>query len=373
MKKLGLFGVGGLAMLLACGSPAEEKQRNGETTSDPVSQPIVNGTPAPSYLEAALVDTATFACSGAVIAPKVVLTAGHCVASASSWTVRTPFSGNQSARGSSSWTLYKSTGESVNPSVPDVALIFLDTPITLAFYPPLASTEYPDGTIGINVGRIQNNKLSNTALFAGAPIIMRDATPQGFPFDYISNTITESGDSGGPVYVGTGASRVIAAVCSGGGGGTQVMARTDAVYAELQRQIDAHGGGGGGSSSGGSASPPPAGPSGGGACVADSGSSSYASAHPLGACAKGELGAGGNNWYSWNVAAAGVAYDLELKSAGDAQLQMWKTVDNGATFTPIANDTPTGFRKTSSGAGKYLVVVVSPSGTPGTYDLTLAK
>ena len=72
------------------------------------------------------------------------------------------------------------------------------------------------------------------------------------------------------------------------------------------------------------------------------------------------------------MASAGVAYDLQV-AGGDASIQMWKTVDNGASFVKIANDTPTEFKKTSSGAGRYVVVVYSSSGSPGAYKLTLAK
>src|SRR6476660_1544070 len=84
----------------------EEQQAVGET----VDQPIVNGTSASEYTEAALVNGPGFVCSGAVIAPRVVLTAGHCVEGSSSWTIKAPYAGNQSARGSSSWTTYVSTG-----------------------------------------------------------------------------------------------------------------------------------------------------------------------------------------------------------------------------------------------------------------------
>ena len=56
-----------------------------------VAQPIVNGTAATAYTEAALINTDTFICSGAVIAPRIVLTAGHCVVDASSWTVVAPY------------------------------------------------------------------------------------------------------------------------------------------------------------------------------------------------------------------------------------------------------------------------------------------
>src|SRR5688500_14095964 len=44
-----------------------------------VPQPIINGNPAFDYPEAVLINMDSSACSGALIAPSVVLTAGHCV------------------------------------------------------------------------------------------------------------------------------------------------------------------------------------------------------------------------------------------------------------------------------------------------------
>ena len=158
---------------VACGVNEESSQ---EETSESSSQTIKNGQPATSFTEAALIDGPGFICSGAVIAPKVALTAGHCVTGASSWTVRTPYGGNQSAHGSSAWTQYVSTGTNVNPNTSDVALIFLDTPINLAAYPPIASAEYTNGTAATNVGRIQNNVASSTQLFFGATVTLTDAT-----------------------------------------------------------------------------------------------------------------------------------------------------------------------------------------------------
>lgn len=222
---------------VACGVNEESSQ---EETSESSSQTIKNGQPATSFTEAALIDGPGFICSGAVIAPKVALTAGHCVTGASSWTVRTPYGGNQSAHGSSAWTQYVSTGTNVNPNTSDVALIFLDTPINLAAYPPIASAEYTNGTAATNVGRIQNNVASSTQLFFGATVTLTDATSSGFPFAYMSTEIIEPGDSGGPVYIGTGAGRVIGAVNSGAGSGKQVLARTSDVYSQLQAQIAAH-------------------------------------------------------------------------------------------------------------------------------------
>ena len=41
-----------------------------EVLGEKVAQPIVNGSPATAYTEAALINTDTFICSGAVIAPR---------------------------------------------------------------------------------------------------------------------------------------------------------------------------------------------------------------------------------------------------------------------------------------------------------------
>src|SRR4051812_42746757 len=94
----------------ACAVPADDGGgQEQEVLGASVAQPIVNGSPASAYTEAALVNAPGFICSGAVIAPRIVLTAGHCVVDASTWTVVTPYAGNQSAKGSKAWTDYASS------------------------------------------------------------------------------------------------------------------------------------------------------------------------------------------------------------------------------------------------------------------------
>ena len=244
--------LGALVGLSACASPEAE-----EATSSGAEQAIVAGEQASEISEAALIDADGFVCSGAVIAPRVVLTAGHCVPGTSSWTVTVPFANKQHAEARKAWTEYVDMGDSVNPDSNDIALLILDTPITLSSYPTLATSPAPNGTRAVNVGRIQNDRTSSTALFKGRPVRLDRGGPSGFPFSYVSAEVIESGDSGGPVYVGTAAARTLVAVNSGGADGTQLLARVDLAYAKIQKVIAANGGGGGGgggSSSGGSSS-----------------------------------------------------------------------------------------------------------------------
>lgn len=360
--------------LSACAEPDESPPVE-ETVGEQVSQPIVNGTPASSYLEAALINMPGTICSGAVIAPYVALTAGHCVAGTSSFTVTTPFAGNQSAKGKSTWTDYVESGSYVNPNTLDVAVIVLDKPINLAFYPPLASAIQPNGTSAVNVGRIKNGTASYSQLFVGAAVTLRNAATSGFPKSYITNEVIQPGDSGGPVYVGSGASRMIVAVNSGAGGGTQVLARVDLAYAKIQ-QIIAANGGTGGSTTTPPPSPPPTTPppspppsSCSGAAEAEPNDTST-NANALSGTRCGALASSSDiDWYTWSVSGAGVAYDVSLTASGNADLLMWKWT--GSAWSQISNTSPTKIAATSSAAGQYVVAVRGSSAQ--TYALTLKK
>src|SRR4051812_725642 len=81
--------------------------------------PIIGGSKATGYPEAALIDMNGSACSGTLITPRVVLTAGHCIGS-SSYTVTLPFANNQKAKGKGQVLDYKSGGSSVDPNAHDV-------------------------------------------------------------------------------------------------------------------------------------------------------------------------------------------------------------------------------------------------------------
>src|SRR4051812_42649143 len=145
---------------------------------------IIGGTPATTYPEAALVSLNSYGqlsgyCSGSVIAPKVVLSAGHCVYQVDSWDITAPYGGGSASATSGATYDWADESGSVNPDMHDVGLIFLDTPIVLDSYPTLASSPLSDGTNIVNIGRIQDGQLSESDLFVSSPLPVYEGASQG--------------------------------------------------------------------------------------------------------------------------------------------------------------------------------------------------
>ncbi len=348
-----------------------------EGVSAPTEAPIIGASSASAYPESALVDMYSAGaswpskiCSGAVIAPRVVLTAGHCVEGFVKWRITTPFAGNQTAYGTRGVT-YDWAGvssELVDPNKHDVGLVILDTPITLASYPLVAQTGVAEGTQIVNIGRIQDGTASSTALFVGAPVAVQNGSRVGYPYSYYSNEIIQSGDSGGPDELPGKTPHQIVAVNSGAGSGTQVLARVDLVYAWIDTQVK---GNGGWASSTPVPTPTPT-PTPTPACALSESepNDTYTAPDAFGTSKEicGALTGTNQDWFSWTVSATAVSYSMKLAAAGDAQIQMWKLV-NGSYYK-VANTTPTEITKTSNGAGTYVILVSSPSGIAQTYKLT---
>jgi secreted trypsin-like serine protease len=250
------------ASLPACAvqpSDSDEPERIGDD-----SQEIKGGSLATDYPESVLLlmkvgGTPRSLCSGSLIAPSVVITAGHCVHGFDSWTVTAPFAGGQTSSTTNATTFdWNSGSDNVDPDTHDVALVLLDTPITIASYPTIATAALADGASVVNVGRINNGSLSNSALYRSKPLPVKSAADAGYGFDYMASEVIEHGDSGGPVFIpGT---HTLVAVNSGGGGGTEILARLDLLHDWIVQQVAAHKGSGtrnhGGDGPGGDESDP---------------------------------------------------------------------------------------------------------------------
>ncbi|HEX3693909.1 MAG TPA: trypsin-like serine protease [Polyangia bacterium] len=369
-----------LALAAGCSDlygPDQESLSEGGQAS-----PIINGSTASAYPESALVNMSkngqvVAACSGSVIAPSVVLTAGHCVAGFTGWSVRAPFAQNQTSTSTSGETFdWKDTGsENVNPNAHDIGLVYLASPINLATFPALAGSALADGSQVVDLGRINNGTLSSTALFVSSAITVRGAANQGFPFDYVSTDVIESGDSGGPVEVpGLPSPHKIVAVNSGAGSGTQVLARVDLLASWIAGKIAAHGGGGNTTTPPPTTPPPPPPPPPPATCKGPTEvepNNDFQHPNALGASVCGTIGAGdAQDWYSWSIAGA-TPYRVQLTASGDAAIAMWKNV--GGTFRQVAGTSNTLIANTASGAGSYVVAVFSSTGQSQSYTLTLTK
>ncbi len=229
-----------LASLAACAAEADDVVASG-------AEEIRGGTPASEFPEAATIDI-SFAnpgvrgtCSGAVIAPRVVLTAGHCIVfaregqTATSWLVTAPFAGGQAAVATRAITDFFDTGPDPFTDSLDVGLLVLDAPISLSSYPSVAGSPQPDGTFVSVLGRVQGGQQTATVFKTATPLALRDGAPLGRPLTYRIPGLLESGDSGGPaIAFGT---HTIVAVNSASRGNDAFLARAELFANKIQDAI----------------------------------------------------------------------------------------------------------------------------------------
>jgi V8-like Glu-specific endopeptidase len=152
-------------------------------------------------------------CTGVIVAPRVVLTAAHCVVfnPNSTWTLVAPFAGMQSRTAA--------TGEPIDPAfasvtrsnfntrndLRDLGLLYLDVPFENVPVAILSPTRFAANT-GANPVRV--SAVGRSAPVANAGLALSVDTPLLWPTagdfymrEYSTLRITTPGDSGGPLFV----------------------------------------------------------------------------------------------------------------------------------------------------------------------------
>jgi hypothetical protein len=231
-----------LFLLFACNAQMLE----GDDSVEPgiTFEPIIGGVLASDYPEAAYINidpTATnmYVCSGTLIAPRVVLTAGHCVDAHSRWEVHVAGS-TQVSTSSAVYDWNEKGATSVNPAHHDIGLVFLSQPIQLSRFPTLSTSVAATNSAATCVGRVLNGTVQSGAYKANTTLAPADSI--GYPYDYRSAVVIQPGDSGGPVFLSN--THQIAAVNSGASTSLQVLARVDLLRDWISAQIQSHGGSG---------------------------------------------------------------------------------------------------------------------------------
>lgn len=167
-------------------------------------------------------------CLGALVAPRVVVTASHCVHRDVKMTVDRALVSNDKPVNVTRvlWDPKAGKDGKVDTKRTDVAILVLEKPIHLSSYPLFATRGVRDGSPAMSIARTERG-------LASYEIRVRSISAAY----YRSAHFAKPGDSGGPIYIGSGESRRIIAVVSGGNDEVETLARVDVVSDLIQKTI----------------------------------------------------------------------------------------------------------------------------------------
>jgi Trypsin len=200
-----------------------EENHTGGSGFDP-NMAIVNGTPTNAFPSVGIVGDASGGfCSGTLIAPQVVLTAGHCAEGV----------GNTAGRFEIAGTTYATSQVIVHPqyndaligtdNANDLAVYRLNRPVTGVTPSPIYRTTPQVGQtltlVGFGAGGTGNSGHDGsfgTKRVGTTPIDQVSTRLLLWRFDNNTESNTAPGDSGGPAFIQTGGVYYVAGVTSGG-------------------------------------------------------------------------------------------------------------------------------------------------------------
>ena len=190
----------GLSVLAGCAAPPAAD--DSASTDEAIVSSMQAGT-ATAFPEAVQIlhGNGVDYCTGVLVSPTVVLGAAHCIWG-TSYTVKAPFApGAPTRKVVRSKVL--SRGYSNDPASPDVGVLVLDAPITLAQYgiPTSVGTEADRGSSyqGVAVGR--SLEARTAPLVRSTLLTITSGKSAGYDTGLRTPYYSTGGDSGGPLFL----------------------------------------------------------------------------------------------------------------------------------------------------------------------------
>ncbi len=173
-------------------------------------------------------------CLGVMVAPRIALTAGHCVDKRARITVKGATSRTETAVVASFWSDAHAPDyrhrETIDTSTSDVSILVLDRPLRMPRYAAYARRPIDGEVAAVGLRHAPGVLESKSVLLA----------PTESSRFYASPPFTKRGDSGGPVFIRDWDKLVVVGVTSGSSPERSIFARVDLVAKKLDELVSAH-------------------------------------------------------------------------------------------------------------------------------------